>query len=91
MYETKGDETMSMLTELFGKAQVLPPTEREQLAMMLLETLPDEDNVPIVLDPEDEAELERRLEAIRTGQAKGHSLESVMESIKATLRKPPAE
>jgi len=82
---------MSTLAELFGQAQVLPPTEREQLAMMLLETLPGDESVPIVLGDEDEAELERRLEMIRTGQAKGHSLESVMESIRATLRERPGE
>ena len=78
---------MSTVMELFGQAQTLPVAEREQLAMLLLETLPAEDGSAIDLDPEDEAELERRLDSIKSGQAKGHDLESVMESIRATLQK----
>ena len=79
------------VAELFDKAQVLPSAQREQLAMMLLETLPADENAPVEIDEEYEAELERRLEMIRTGQAKGHSLESVMETIRATLRGQSAE
>jgi putative addiction module component (TIGR02574 family) len=78
---------MSQINELFEKAQVLPPSERELLATLLLESVRAEDDGPIVLDAEDEAELERRIEMIRTGKAKGHDLESVMESLRATLHK----
>jgi putative addiction module component (TIGR02574 family) len=79
------------VAELFDKAQVLPSADREKLAMMLLETLPEDEGGPIEIDEEYEAELERRLELIRTGQAKGHSVEDVMESIRATLRGHTAE
>jgi putative addiction module component (TIGR02574 family) len=78
------------VTELFDKAQFLPSNEREQLALMLLETLPADDAAPIELDEEYEAELERRLERIRSGQSKGHTLESVMDHLRETLRKNSA-
>jgi putative addiction module component (TIGR02574 family) len=78
---------MSVLNELYDKAQFLPPNEREQLALMLLDSLPDEEGAAVVLDPDYEAELERRLESIRTGQAKGHDLPSVMQSLRTTLAK----
>jgi putative addiction module component (TIGR02574 family) len=85
-----GAKTMSV-AELFDKAQILPSTDREKLALMLLESLPEEENGPIEIDEEYEAELHRRLEMIRTGQAKGHTVESVMDSIRATLRGDQAE
>jgi putative addiction module component (TIGR02574 family) len=78
---------MSKVNELLEKARALPASERELLATILLESVQIENDGPIVLDPEDEAELARRLEMIRTGQAKGHDLEAVMESIRATLHK----
>ena len=78
------------IAELFDKAQVLPAVEREQLALMLLDSLPQDDESPIVLDPEYEAELERRLEDIRAGRAKGHDLATVMDSLRATMRKHAA-
>ena len=52
----------------------------------LLETIPEDEEAPIEIDEEYEAELHRRIELIRTGQAKGHSLEEVMDSIRATLQ-----
>jgi putative addiction module component (TIGR02574 family) len=85
--QANGARTMITVMELFGQAQTLPVAEREQLALMILEALPAENGVAIDLDPEDEAELERRLDSIKQGQAKGHNLESVMESIRTTLRK----
>jgi putative addiction module component (TIGR02574 family) len=78
------------VAELFDKAQVLPSAEREQLAMMLLDTLPADDGDPIVIDEEYEAELHRRLERIRTGQSKGHTVEEVMSQLRETLRKHSA-
>jgi putative addiction module component (TIGR02574 family) len=82
---------MNMLTDLFDQAQVLPPDQREQLALMLLDSLPDDQDLPIVLDPEYEAELERRIEEIRTGRAKTHDWESVRESLRVTLENRPAQ
>lgn len=76
---------MSVLAELYDKAQVLPPGEREQLAMMLLDSLPGDEETPIVLAPEDEAEIHRRLEAFRSGRAKTYDLASVMKTLRDTI------
>jgi putative addiction module component (TIGR02574 family) len=78
---------MSKVDELLEKAMSLPASDRALLASILLESLKIAKDGPIILDPDDQAELERRLEMIRTGQFKGHDPESVMESIRATLRK----
>lgn len=80
---------MTKVSELFDKAQHLQARERELLAMLLLESVKLGKDEPVVLDPDDEAELERRLEMIRSGQAKFHDLESVMDSLRATLSKQP--
>jgi len=78
---------MTEVEEIFEKARLLPDIEREYLAMMILKSLNAEAESSIFLDPEDEAELDRRLEMIRTGQVHGHDLPSVMDSIRAKLRK----
>jgi putative addiction module component (TIGR02574 family) len=75
------------VNELFDHAQILPSAEREQLALMLLETVPSDDGAAIEIDQEYEAELERRLERIRKGESKGHTIEEVMEHLRETLRK----
>jgi putative addiction module component (TIGR02574 family) len=74
------------VAELFDKAQGLPLAEREQLTMMLLDTLPEGEDAPIEIDEEYQLEIDRRLERIRTGQSKGHSIEEVMTQLKETLR-----
>jgi putative addiction module component (TIGR02574 family) len=81
---------MSAIGELFSQAQNLPPVEREQLALMLLDSLPEDGGMPIGLDPDYEAELERRLEAIKSGRLQGHDLESVMQSLRTTLQQRSA-
>lgn len=78
---------MTKVDELFEKARLLPISERELLATRILESLQDGDGGDLVLDADDEAELHRRLELIRTGQAKGHDLASVMDGLRAILRK----
>ena len=74
-------------TELFEQAKLLPARERELLATLLLQSLDAESDAGVSLDAEDEAELQRRLELVRTGQAKGHDLETVMDGLRAILRK----
>jgi len=78
---------MTKVEEIFEKAKLLPDIEREYRAIMILKSLPNEAESSIFLDPDDEAELDRRLEMIRMGQVQGHDLASVMESVRATLRK----
>ena len=78
---------MTKVEEIFERARLLPDLEREYLAMMILKSLNAEAESSIFLDPEDEAELDRRLEMIRMGQVQGHDLPSVMDGIRAKLRK----
>jgi putative addiction module component (TIGR02574 family) len=75
---------MSMAIDLFSQALNLPAEQRGELAFLLLESLP-EDERPIELDPEYEAELFRRLNEMDSGQAKLLSLAQVM----ASLRRHP--
>jgi putative addiction module component (TIGR02574 family) len=78
------------VAELFDKAQVLTFADREKLAILLLESVPEDHDAPIEIDEEYEAELHRRIELIRTGQSKGHTLEEVMTQLRETLRKHSA-
>lgn len=74
---------MSVANDLFSQALNLPAEKRGELAFLLLESLPEE-NRPVEIDEEYEAELHRRLEEIDSGRAKLHTLEEVM----SRLRKP---
>jgi len=76
---------MSTVDELLEQAKQLPASDRELLAARLLESI--NEGGPIALDANDEAELHRRLELIRTGQAKGHDLQSVMDGLRTILHK----
>ena len=78
------------VAELFDKAQVLSSADREKLAMMLFESLPEDADGPIEIDEEYEEELHRRIERIRSGQSKGHTVEEVMTQLRETLRKHSA-
>jgi putative addiction module component (TIGR02574 family) len=71
--------------ELFDRAIALPADEREQFALMLLDSLPEDGDAGFVLDSEYEAELERRLEEIRSGRAKGVSIETSMNRLREAL------
>ena len=73
---------MSIANDLLTQALNLPPQERAALAHELLQSLPDEDDTPIVIDEEYEDELLRRIEDIRLGRAKTVDLET----FKQTLR-----
>jgi putative addiction module component (TIGR02574 family) len=71
---------MSIANDLYSQAINLPADQRGELAFLLLESLP-EDERPLDLDPEYEAELIRRLEEIDSGRAKMLTLGQVMERI----------
>ena len=73
------------MSELFAQALSLPAESRQELALLLLDSLPVQDR-PIELDPDYKAELIRRLEEIDSGRAKMLTLDEVM----ARLRLPSA-
>ena len=55
---------MTKVDEIFEKARLLPDSDREYLALMILKSLRNEPESLVHLDPEDEAELDRRLELL---------------------------
>lgn len=68
--------------ELLSQALRLPADQRAEMAERLLESLPEEDDVPVVLDAELEEEILRRAEQHQLGQAKKVDFET----FKRTLR-----
>jgi putative addiction module component (TIGR02574 family) len=76
---------MSVPNDVYSLALDLPAEKRGELAFLLLESLP-EDERPIELDPEYEAELFRRLREMDDGQAKMLTLDEAM----ARIRNPSA-
>jgi len=72
---------MSMTGDVYSQALSLPVDQRGELAHLLLESLP-EDERPIELSSQYEAELIRRLEEIDSGQAKMLTLDEVMQRLR---------
>jgi putative addiction module component (TIGR02574 family) len=68
--------------DLLVNALDLPPEQRGELALVLLESLPDDFEPPIQLDPSYEKELRRRIEEMSTGRAKMHTLDEVMAAVR---------
>jgi putative addiction module component (TIGR02574 family) len=73
------------MSELYSQALNLPVESRQELALLLLDSLPVREQ-PVELDPEYEVELERRLAEMDSGRAKMLTLEEAM----ARLRLPAA-
>lgn len=76
---------MSAAADLLSQALSLPSSEREELANLLYESLPGDDDSPIEICEELQEVIERRLEEYRNGTAKTTDLASVMEALRATL------
>ncbi|MFN0020298.1 MAG: addiction module protein [Pirellulaceae bacterium] len=61
---------MSTAEAIRDQALQLPPAEREELAHLLLDSLPEGDDSPITVDPDYEAEILRRVKAANDGTGK---------------------
>lgn len=72
---------MSIAINGYSLALSLPPEERGELAYLLLESLP-EDERPLKLDADYEAQLQRRIVDIDNGSAKVLSLEETMKRLR---------
>jgi hypothetical protein len=55
---------MTKVDEIFEKARLLPDIDREFLALKILKSLRIEPESTLHLSPEDEAELDRRLDML---------------------------
>lgn len=73
---------MSVASDILSQALSLPVAERAAIAHELLQSLPAEDDLPVVADEELEATIARRIENHRLGQAKSVDFET----FKRTLR-----
>jgi len=75
------------MSDLFTQALSLPAEARQELALLLLDSLPPDER-KIELDPDYESELARRLDEIDRGRAKMLTLEQVMPGLRlqATLK-----
>jgi len=76
---------MNTTNDVYLNALDLAPEQRGELVMVLLESLPEDVDPPIQLDPEYESELRRRLEELDSGRAQMHTLEQVMARIRPNM------
>jgi putative addiction module component (TIGR02574 family) len=73
--------------ELYSQAMSLPVDQREELANLLFESIPYDDNSSIELSEELEQEVERRIAEHAAGKAKTVGLEEFISAIR-TAAKP---
>lgn len=76
-------------TQVFTQALRLPPGQREELAMLLLDSLPEND-LPIVVDEELEREIDRRLAEREAGNARVVDLASFAATVRAAAKASPS-
>jgi putative addiction module component (TIGR02574 family) len=67
--------------DIYSQALSLSPVQREELAILLLESLPEEDG-PVEVTEDFEEEIHRRLEEHRTGQDKTIDMATFLETIR---------
>jgi putative addiction module component (TIGR02574 family) len=78
-----------MATQLFTQALALTPGQREELAMMLLDSLPDDDS-PMAVDDELERLIERRLAEREAGTGRLVDAATFMASVRAAAKGQPS-
>jgi putative addiction module component (TIGR02574 family) len=79
---------MTSASELFSQAMFLPPLQREELAMLLLDSLPEDDDSPIVVSEELKEEIRRRIAEHKAGTAKTVSMDAFIATVRAAARRP---
>jgi hypothetical protein len=77
---------MNAVTELFSHALVLPATQREELAWMLLGSLPEEADSPVEVTPELEQEIRRRLAERQNGTARTVDVATFAAAVRAAAK-----
>jgi putative addiction module component (TIGR02574 family) len=79
---------MSSIAELFSQALRLPPAEREELAVLLFDSLPDDDDAPLEVSDELAQEIERRLADREAGTARTVDLATFAAAVRSAARRP---
>ena len=73
---------MNTTNDVYLNALDLAPEQREELALVLLESLPEDIEPPIQIDPAYEQEILRRIEKSKRGETKMLSLEDLMTKLR---------
>jgi putative addiction module component (TIGR02574 family) len=81
---------MTGASEVYSQALCLPPPQREELAMLLLSSLPDNDDLPIVLSEELKQEIDRRVAEHKAGTAKCVDMDTFIANVRAAAKRPVA-
>jgi putative addiction module component (TIGR02574 family) len=81
---------MSAPADLYSQALALPPASREELAMLLLESLPEGDDAPFGVSEEWEQEIARRLAEREAGTAQAVDLAAFTATVHAAARRGQA-
>jgi hypothetical protein len=68
----------------------LAPEQREELALVLLESLPADVEPPIQIDPAYEQEILRRIERINRGETKMLTPNELLTRLRQRSGRPPA-
>jgi len=71
--------------DLLSQALNLPAEQRAEMAQVLLDSLPDDTDLPYIADEELEHAIARRIEDLRTGRAKTVDLETFKRNLRDTL------
>jgi putative addiction module component (TIGR02574 family) len=81
---------VDVANDLLAQALSLPPAQRAELAQQLIDSLPEEDELPVVVDQDLAAEVDRRIENHRLGRAKTVDFETFKRTIREAAKGPPA-
>ena len=81
---------MAAANEILTMALGLPNDQRAEIAQRLIDSLPPEYELPIVIDDELEKEIERRIEDHRLGRSKTVDLETFAKTIREAAQRPSA-
>lgn len=77
---------MNAVTELFSQALVLPATQREELAWMLLGSLPEEADSPVEVSPDLEHEINRRVAERQASTAPAVDIATFAAAVRAAAK-----
>jgi putative addiction module component (TIGR02574 family) len=80
--------TISYASQLYSQALRLPPEQREELAVLLFDSLPEEAQSPIIVDDELERLIEQRLGERAAGKTQAMDLNAFSAIVHAAAVPP---
>ena len=79
---------MTETSEVYTQALCLPLFQREELAMLLLNSIPDGDDAPVVVSEELKQEIDRRIAERKAGRAKVIDMDTFIARVRAAAEGP---